>query len=541
MGVLRFQNIFFRSFLGSSGTTQALFIFLLIPCCLTQEFRAPPFIPGVSFLWGWNAPTELCAKRFNVQLDLNLFSLIGSPLKGVIGQGIALFYSDRLGYYPHINKTTGKIVNGGIPQLGSLKKHLDKAKKDISHYIETDSVGLAVIDWDCWRPNWERNWRPKHIYKEQSIDLAQQQHIHLNLTEVTKIAKADFEKAGKCFMQETLKLGKFLRPNYLWGFYLYPDCYNYNYKSPNYNGSCFDIEQRRNDEINWLWKESTALFPSIYLNSKLKSSPFAALYVRNRVLEAIRVSKVKNVKHPLPIFVYARPVFTDVLLKYLTEEDLVNTIGESVSLGVSGMVMWGSLNLTQNVQICTELDAYIKNKLNPYIINVTLAAKMCSQVLCQDQGVCIRKHWNSNDYLHLNPVNFAIQLERSGRYTVQGKPTLEDLQLFSKKFYCACYANTQCKERVDLTDIHTVKVCVGEDVCIDVYLNSVPSGHPSDWKGKYVTSSNIFSAMPPPATGPPCVPGRDLNRCLKARFIVEDNSKTTQMGYQSIHIKNKKQ
>lgn len=540
MGVLRFQHIFFRSFVGSSGITQAVLTFLLIPCCLTQEFRAPPFIPSVSFLWGWNAPTELCAKKFNVQLDLNLFSLVGSPQKSATGQGITLFYADRLGYYPHINEKTGKNVNGGIPQAGNLKKHLEKAKEDIEHYIQRDTIGLAVIDWENWRPVWARNWKPKDIYKRQSIDLAQQQHIELNATEATKIAKADFEKAGKCFMQETLKLGKFLRPNYLWGYYLFPDCYNHNYKTPGYNGSCFDLEKKRNDELNWMWKESTALFPSIYLNSKLKSSPYAAFYVRNRIWETIRVSKVSSVKHPLPIFVYTRPVFTDVSLKYLSEDDLVNTIGETVSLGVSGMIIWGSLNLTKNVQSCTELDNYMKNKLNPYIINVTLAAKMCNQVLCQEQGVCIRKHWNSSDYLHLNPENFAIQLEKSGRYTVQGKPTLEDLHQFSNKFYCACYANVRCQERADMTEIHTVKVCVAGDVCIDAFLNAEPPGHLSSWKGKSATSSSILSVMSP-ATGSPCDPGKDLSRCLKARLIVGANSKTPQVGYQSVYIRNKKQ
>ncbi|GAB5568741.1 hyaluronidase PH-20 [Prionailurus iriomotensis] len=120
-------------------------------------------------------------------------------------------------------------------------------------------------------------------------------------------------------MLKTLKLGKSLRPNYLWGYYLFPDCYNHNIKNPSYNGSCPDVEYKRNDELNWLWNESTALFPSIYLNSKLKSSPNASLFVRNRVQEAIRVSKVSSAKQPLPVFVYTRPVFTDLDLKYLSE------------------------------------------------------------------------------------------------------------------------------------------------------------------------------------------------------------------------------
>lgn len=317
--MLMFKCTFFRSFAESRGATQAVFTFLLIPCCLTQDFIASPLIPNISFLWGWNIPAERCADKFNVQLDLSLFSIKGSPLKSATGQAITLFYADRLGYYPHVSEKTGISIHGGIPQLGSLRKHLNKAKTDISHYIPTDGVGLAVIDWEDWRPVFVRNWRPKDVYKRLSIALVQQQHAQLNDTEAAKKAKVDFEDAGRCFMLKTLKLGKFLRPNYLWGYYLFPDCYNHNANGPDYNGSCPQIEYKRNDELNWLWNESTALFPSIYLNSKFKSSPNASLFVRNRVQEAIRVSKVPSHTRPLPIFVYTRPVFTDLDLKYLSE------------------------------------------------------------------------------------------------------------------------------------------------------------------------------------------------------------------------------
>ncbi|XP_008068712.1 hyaluronidase PH-20-like [Carlito syrichta] len=474
MRVLRFKHICSGNFVESNRASQTLFISLLIQCCLTLNFRAPPVVPNVPFLWAWNAPTEFCLGSFNEPLDMSLFSLIGSPRKNVTGQGVTIFYVDRLGLYPYIDPVTGADVNGGIPQKGSLKNHLDKAEKDISYYIPTDSVGLAVIDWEEWRPTWARNWKPKDVYRNWSIELVQQQNIQLNVTEATEIAKQDFEKAAKSFMQETLKLGKSLRPNQLWGYYLFPDCYNHNYNKPDFNGSCYDIEKRRNDDLSWLWKESTALYPSIYLNTRL--SPLqATIFARNRVQEAIRVSEVPDAKNPLPIFVYTRLVYTDQTSKFLSQDDLVNTFGESVALGASGIVIWGSLSLVRSMKSCFILDNYMKTTLNPYIINVTLAAKMCSQVLCQEQGVCTRKHWNSSDYLHLNPMSFDIQLEKSGKYTVRGKPTLDDLQQFSEKFSCSCYPNLSCKMTADVQDFHVIDVCVADNVCIEAFLNSAPS------------------------------------------------------------------
>ncbi|NP_001076141.2 hyaluronidase PH-20 precursor [Oryctolagus cuniculus] len=466
MGVLKFKHIFFGSAVEFNRAFQILYIFLLIPCCLTANFRAPPVIPNVPFLWAWNAPTELCLGKSGEPLDTSLFSLFGSPSKDKTGQGITIFYVDRLGYYPHID-SKNVSVHGGIPQLGPLQQHLDKAKKDILYYMPTDNVGLAVIDWEEWRPTWLRNWKPKDIYRIKSIELVQQQNPQINLTEATKLAKIEFEKAGKCFMEETLKLGRLFRPNHFWGYYLFPDCYNHNYDKPNYKGICFDIEKKRNDDLDWLWKESTALFPSVYLKSSLQSSPKAALFVRNRVQEAIRVSEVPNAKSPLPIFVYTRLVFTDKIFQFLSQDDLVNTIGEIVALGASGIVVWGSHTLARSMKSCLNLDDYMKNILNPYLINVTLAAKMCNQVLCQEQGVCTRKNWDSNDYLHLNPGNFAIQIGNNGTYKVDGKPTLTDLEQFSKNFQCSCYTNLNCKERTDMNNVQTVNVCAVENVCID--------------------------------------------------------------------------
>lgn len=33
---------------------------------------------------------------------------------------------------------------------------------------------------------------------------------------------------------------------------------------------------------------------------------------------------------------------------HICQDDLVNTLGETVALGVTGIIMWGSLNLSQS-------------------------------------------------------------------------------------------------------------------------------------------------------------------------------------------------
>ncbi|NXT05793.1 HYALP Hyaluronidase, partial [Prunella fulvescens] len=288
------------------------------------------------------------------------------------------------------------------------------------------------------------------------------------------IAKMEFEFAAKSFMLETLKLGIEMKPNRLWGYYLYPDCYNYDYKQNphNYTGACLDIEIERNNELNWLWEKSTALYPSIYLETALKSSRNAQLFVRNRVQEAIRTSYVSNSSHPLPVFVYTRPVFTDLYEEYLSENDSI--------LMVSILNCGGIMLFSQNT--CRTLDNYLRKTLTPYLINVTMAARICSQVLCQDSGACARKKWNSSDYLHLNPENIAIQMTKDGKYTLQGQPSYQDLQTFIEKFDCHCYAGHSCEPRTDINDIHYLHACISEDICIQISSNSLSNIEASEEK-----------------------------------------------------------
>ncbi|OWK06830.1 hypothetical protein Celaphus_00012204 [Cervus elaphus hippelaphus] len=47
---------------------------------------------------------------------------------------------------------------------------------------------------------------------------------------VKTVAQKEFEMAGKSTMNATLTLALEMRSKCLWGFYLYPDCYNYDYR-----------------------------------------------------------------------------------------------------------------------------------------------------------------------------------------------------------------------------------------------------------------------------------------------------------------------
>ncbi|XP_029902294.1 hyaluronidase PH-20-like [Myripristis murdjan] len=393
----------------------------------------------------WNIPDLVC-KRYNISLDTSPFKGVATPAK-VPGQFLSLFYTDRLGLYPHVRHAGRKQLHGGIPQRGNLKASMNKARADINYYIPSrTSRGLAVIDWEEWRPLWERNWGTKRIYQILSVAHAMQRDHTLTSQQAISKAKQQFQMAARSFMSAVLALGRAMRPNYLWGFYLFPNCYNYGWLEPGYTGHCSKEVRRQNDELLWLWESSTALYPSVYLQASLGDSYNAVLMVRNRVQEALRVSSLPRQTANAPVFIYTRPVFIDQNRRFLSQRDLVSTIGESAAVGVSGAVLWGASADYNDKASCEALSSYLTFTLNPYITNVTAAAQLCSNLLCQGNGRCVRKNSDSNHYLHLSPGNFQIRHIRN-RYLVVGRPSFADLKMFSRSFTCQCYRGLTCTPR----------------------------------------------------------------------------------------------
>ncbi|XP_038132707.1 hyaluronidase-5-like isoform X2 [Cyprinodon tularosa] len=412
-----------------------------------------PMLPNHHFMFMWNAPTELCETRYGIPLDLSYFSLVSSTLKSATNQRISIFYIDRFGIFPYVDEDTGEMYDEGVPQLVDMKEHRELAEDDIEFYIPMNRSGLAVLDFEEWRPQWIRNWGSKDIYREISINLVKKKNVSLSEDEAEERAKVLFECAAKKYFLRSIRLGKRLRPNRLWGYYLYPDCYNYDYNQDmaSFNGECPPIEKSRNDELLWLWMDSTALFPSIYLESVLKDTQQARMFVRHRIQEARRVSVLPNNSYSTPIYAYIRPVYKDSVDDYMSEFDLVNTIGEAAALGAAGVVSWGDMNVTDTEESCVDALDHLQRVMNPYILNVSTATRLCSEALCQSQGRCVRRNWNDDVYLHLDPRRYTIQRRsRSGPLMVTGSLSQDDIDYFNRSFQCMCYSQAPCQSVLTL-------------------------------------------------------------------------------------------
>ncbi|XP_073447558.1 hyaluronidase-2-like [Aquarana catesbeiana] len=413
----------------------------------TPKPTVRPMFSGRPFMVAWNAPTQNCQHLYNVSLDLRLFDINSTPSEGFVDQNLTLFYKERLGLYPFYDEDHVS-VNGGVPQNASLRAHLDQMLVDINKYMPSvQKEGLGVIDWEEWRPIYVRNWQRKGIYRQASQQLVASRYPDWTDEEVNKEAQFQFDHMARRFLVDTLRYAKKLRPRQLWGYYLLPDCYNYDYWTNwnSYDGKCPDAEMVRNDHLWWLWKESTALYPSIYLGFALRSSVKGHEYVHYRVKEAMRIAP-QHRSYSLPVFVYTRPTYRENN-KLLSQMDLISTIGESAAQGAAGVIFWGDTGYGMNEETCLKITSFLEEDLGQYIVNVTTAASLCSQVLCGGNGRCLRKRLISNVFLHLNPANFRIVRAPPGSNAsvpmwAEGRLSSEDVDFLHEHFQCQCYLDS---------------------------------------------------------------------------------------------------
>ncbi|XP_063148035.1 hyaluronidase-1 [Candoia aspera] len=405
-------------------------------------------ILGHPFISVWNAPTQICQDKYGISLDLRIFDLIVNQHDSFMGKDITLFYSNRFGYYPYYTKD-GVAIHGGLPQNASLKDNLQKIEQDIKNTIlDAGYRGLAVVDWEHWRPLWIRNWGSMKIYQDKSIELVKEQYPDWPADKVIKEAQLEFQQSAQAFIEQTLAHSETLRPKGFWGFYGFPDCYNNDYYSVNYTGECPEIEKQRNNELQWLWNQSRALYPSVYLPQELRQTHRTLEFVHHRIQEAFRV--LNWTQNDIPVLPYATIVY-EFTQNFITQEDLVHTIGESASQGAAGVILWGSTNFSHSWEACLQVKEYVDTVLGPYIMNVTVSTKLCSEVLCSKNGRCVRQENHPKAFLHLSSASFIIKKHNVDTgFILTGQMSTEDQVKMAQEFTCHCYdgwKGSQCKKK----------------------------------------------------------------------------------------------
>ncbi|XP_057675036.1 glyco_hydro_56 domain-containing protein isoform X1 [Corythoichthys intestinalis] len=429
------------SLAGLQGqTTVALtLLFLLFAGLGTSGPLEParqPLLSGKPFIIFWGISDSSCS----VRPDLESF--------GMEREGrVAVFYEDMLGSYPYfMDKDTR--VNGGLPQHTRLDSHLQKTQIDLNAAVPTPRyLGLGILRWAEWFPQWLRNREKKAVYQEASRNLLKAFFPEWTPEEVEKWSQVDFEAAAQSVMMETLREIKQLRPKALWGISPYPSCFYGDSDQPeiaNDSGQCPPAEMALNDELLWLWKQCSALYPLLTLEKLQGGTSAGKLYLSSQIQEALRVSSLTGLAFDLPVFPLVNSVYASTNT-FLSQADLVSSIGESAAMGTAGVIIW-QRSETKTERECQDLAEFIRKVLGPYSINITTATRLCSTALCEGKGRCVRQNPNSSTFLHLPPTPEVMKGE-ANKATDEPEPdakaTVPDpAEIWKKDFQCQWYKTT---------------------------------------------------------------------------------------------------
>lgn len=91
-------------------------------------------------------------------------------------------------------------------------------------------------------------------------------------------------------------------------------------------------------------------------------------------------------------------------------------------------------------ETCLSVQKSIQGSLGHYAVNVTSAAKFCSQSLCHNNGRCIRKVPESSSYLHMpGSSTKKYILSKSFRFIISPTSKLKTIKTMKNGFVCHCY------------------------------------------------------------------------------------------------------
>jgi hypothetical protein len=390
--------------------------------------HAVPFILAAAFdsalaydaFWNANWPNA-CPEQTSPSDVITKFGIKANADNAFNGNVVSTLYNHpkmmTVGYWPCIDGTSGKSVNGGIPQRGNLSQHLDKVKSDIQvRFPDADHAGLIVIDWEEWEPWLEFYPDPAPTARWSHYMNASWLHAGGDKT----LAIAQWNASSLLFMAETLKVIVELRPKakVMWS-PLRPQaltppqrsrqlksCATLTLAPPHssqvgYYGmiNCgSDVEAHgftcpmdvmsRHDALAPLWLAGTALFPSVYsscqyTNGTQKIPPRCVdgSHVDKKIpLTLAETARVNTGRLPVIAFTWytlytgkcanAPPAGLGHCPLMRNSTDLHNefALAKAATPALDGIIVWGShSDVRAGTSDCATFSTYFNYTLGPLL------------------------------------------------------------------------------------------------------------------------------------------------------------------------------
>lgn len=205
------------------------------------------------------------------------------------GDKIAILYEP--GIWPWIERSfDGKIIyhNGGLPQNGSLDLHLRQLEIDIDRFIPNRTFdGIAVIDFERWRPTFRQNFGDLKVYKDLTLLDIQKKHPNWSRDQIESQGKMIFEIAANNFFNRTILRAKKLRSSAKWAFYGFPHCFN-RFRDDIQLERCPDPVEAENNKLLFMYQ--SAVYPSIYITQN-QTRNVLTKFIKGKINESNRMAK----------------------------------------------------------------------------------------------------------------------------------------------------------------------------------------------------------------------------------------------------------
>lgn len=193
-----------------------------------------------------------------------------------------------------------------MPFNGNISNHLIQLQIDIDKLIPNKTFdGIAVLDFEGWRPTFRQNFGEHRIYRESTLRHVTKKHPTWTKDQIEAQAKIIFENAATNFMNRTILRARKLRPNALWGFYGFPHCFN-RYRTQ--LEKCPDVVEKENNELLFLY--ANVIYPSIYI-SKNQTENDLTKFVQGKMYETKRISKLASQSSNIKLLPFIRYEYTD--------------------------------------------------------------------------------------------------------------------------------------------------------------------------------------------------------------------------------------
>ena len=395
---------------ASSGTlrrhSSSAKFFVVLLCLILSVMEA------AAFDIYWNSPSAGCLRCKNASdrttpaASAGLRVNAGQAFTGTNATEIVVFY--KFGVWPQLSADTAGIpcwvhdappcswnpwvnytvvANGGVPQRANLSLHLAQVARDLDTYLpDLNSSAVAIVDWEAWRIPASMNYDTLSLYVRFSQKLVREAHpTWTNATRIKEVAAAEFNAAGKQFFLETIKLAKKLRPNARFGYYQYP------MDNPSVN-----------DAQEWFWEAVDVLAPSVYIHTPRLPVVNQSAIIAKPVEEALRLAALVGQGTPsgarpvvMPYIragcygVWHPPIPGEAPPFMWNTGDLVASVMAPASMGVDGLIMWGSSSDVHNCSDCGVVERWLAGPAGAAIKRCVADRQACAAARCSGHGKCV--------------------------------------------------------------------------------------------------------------------------------------------------------